>query len=63
MMKIFAPNKILDGLIAHYPVLTSCSKSIQTAFELMRGSFHQGGKLLICETAEVPPTATTLRGS
>ena len=31
-----------------YPVLTSCSESIQTAFELMRDSFHQGGKLLIC---------------
>ncbi|MGI5854826.1 MAG: D-sedoheptulose-7-phosphate isomerase [Candidatus Merdivicinus sp.] len=48
MMKISAPNEILDDLIAHYPVLASCSESIQTAFWLMRDSFRQGGKLLIC---------------
>jgi D-sedoheptulose 7-phosphate isomerase len=37
-----------EQLVQKYPELEGCSPDIQKAFELMRSSFRQGGKLLVC---------------
>lgn len=41
-------NKILDTLIVRYPLLETSRKEIASAFELLRQSYQQGGKLLLC---------------
>ncbi|MBN2147152.1 MAG: SIS domain-containing protein [Anaerolineales bacterium] len=38
----------IEHLKGTYPELTACLPSIQQAFEAMRISFSQGGKLLVC---------------
>ncbi|MCR5348369.1 MAG: SIS domain-containing protein [Bacilli bacterium] len=40
--------EILNELIARYPVLAPCKKSIQTAYEMLRDSYEDGKKLLVC---------------
>ena len=41
-------NKILDTLIVRYPLLYASRNEIASAFELLRQSYQQGGKLLLC---------------
>ncbi|MCE4565019.1 SIS domain-containing protein [Maribellus sp. CM-23] len=41
-------NQILENLIARYPVLAVSKSEIFRAFELMRNSYKQEGKLLVC---------------
>ena len=41
-------NKILDTLIVRYPLLDASRQEIASAFELLRQSYQQGGKLLLC---------------
>ena len=40
--------KTVVGLISRYPSLETCRDDILRAFDIMRGSFEEGGKLLIC---------------
>ena len=39
--------KILNELIERYPILESCKDEISLAFETMKASYQQGGKLLV----------------
>ena len=41
-------NETVRRLVAKYPDLAECAASIEQAFQLMRESFRQGGKLLVC---------------
>ncbi|MGG1515953.1 SIS domain-containing protein [Paenibacillus oryzisoli] len=41
-------NEILKITTTRYPELEACIPEIEAAFELMRVSFSQGGKLLLC---------------
>jgi len=38
----------MKGLLADYPNLSACEGQITEAFEILRGAFAQGGKLLLC---------------
>ena len=40
-------NKQIEVLIERYPELSSCSEDIETAFEYIKTSYEDGGKLLI----------------
>ena len=40
-------ERILDELIARYPVLTSAREEILAAFDMLANCFEQGGKLLV----------------
>lgn len=41
-------NNQLDILIERYPELNICKEDIYLAFEMIKGSYKAGGKLLIC---------------
>ena len=43
-----AVEEIWRELAERYPVLESCREEIMAAYQEMRGSFEQGGKLLVC---------------
>jgi phosphoheptose isomerase len=38
----------LETLLGRYPELAVCRDSIQAAYELLRDTYHAGGKVLIC---------------
>lgn len=40
-------NKHIEDLIERYPELSVCTKDIETAFEYMKTSYENGGKLLV----------------
>ena len=40
-------NKQIEVLIERYPVLSVCAEDIETAFEYMKTSYENGGKLLV----------------
>jgi len=39
---------MIDQLIQNYPVLSQCAADISAAFELIKSSYQNGGKLLAC---------------
>lgn len=41
-------HPIVKNLITRYPDLESCSETLMQAYESIRDSFSQGGKLLVC---------------
>lgn len=41
-------NAVLQELLRRYPDLTVCRETIEGAFDALRGTFADGGKLLIC---------------
>ncbi|MEK3889955.1 D-sedoheptulose-7-phosphate isomerase [Bacillus sp. FSL K6-3431] len=38
----------LINLVRKYPDLSICSSDIETAFQLLKATYHDGGKLLLC---------------
>ena len=38
----------LSNMLKRYPVLSVCESDIQKAFKLIKESYHNGGKLLVC---------------
>jgi D-sedoheptulose 7-phosphate isomerase len=41
-------NAILDQLVQKYAELSECVEDIEQSFELIKSSYHNGGKLLVC---------------
>lgn len=41
-------NPLLETLVAKYPELIDCLESIEGAFELLKKTYSEGGKVLIC---------------
>ena len=41
-------NQEIERLINKYPELSSCEDAIKQAYEILVGSYRQGGKLLLC---------------
>lgn len=41
-------NPVIEQLLAKYPDLQGCSEAVEQAFETIRASYRQGGKLLVC---------------
>lgn len=41
-------HPLLEALTAKYPELSECTGSIENAFEQMKKTYHQGGKVLLC---------------
>ncbi len=41
-------NKILNRLTERYPSLQECAAEIQSAFEILKNAYTDGGKLLVC---------------
>ena len=48
MSRKLEPSTLLEELGSRYPDLVPCLPNVARAFELLRASFSQGGKLLIC---------------
>lgn len=41
-------NQEMEKLVSKYPDLSTCADEINLAYELLVGSYRQGGKLLLC---------------
>lgn len=43
-----SPASLLDQLVQRLPEITDCRDDIWQCYEILQGTFHKGGKILIC---------------